>query len=404
MDASSKEYTALATPDGAAYEFNVMPLAISGILPSCTLMTSSSTPGTCQNISGTSTRCWNDCSSTDSASTWRSATLLAPNWITWGTSSPRKATNPRRAKSTPSRPLPLRRPGSPSSAHAAFNALKTVASKPLFLYRPDLGKPFVLQTDASSIGAAGVLFQKEEGQRRIVSYSSLRFNKTEQRYHIKQQECLAVIWAIKRYHPYLEDRPFLLRTDSKALSWLDGFRETKSKLMRWSLLLQEFQYTVEHVPGKDNQLPDALSRNPEDNTTPPALGEADRLVPRSNATTPEKQPAARPDVPSPGARTSSPCHPGCSTKRSPGPEHHTATTSWHPGSGFQLQQWVRTPQERPAPPHRRTKDSSTPGSPPATRTARTTASPYQGQLNPWFSTNTTMTALQATPRSRKQAG
>ncbi|KAK9717205.1 RNase H-like domain found in reverse transcriptase [Popillia japonica] len=37
------------------------------------------------------------------------------------------------------------------SAHAAFDALKTVASKPLFLYRPDLGKPFVLQTDASSI-------------------------------------------------------------------------------------------------------------------------------------------------------------------------------------------------------------------------------------------------------------
>ncbi|KAK9685417.1 Integrase core domain [Popillia japonica] len=60
--------------------------------------------------------------------------------------------------------------------------------------------------------------------------------------------------------------------------------------MRWSLLLQEFQYTVEHVSGKDNQLPDALSRNPEDNTTPPSLGEADRLVPRSNATTPEKQP------------------------------------------------------------------------------------------------------------------
>ncbi|KAK9730862.1 RNase H-like domain found in reverse transcriptase [Popillia japonica] len=176
------------------------------------------------------------------------------------------------------------------SANAAFDALKTAASKPLFLYRPDLGKPFVLQTDASSIGAAAVLYQEEEGHRRIVSYSSLRFNKTEQRYHINEQECVAVIWAIRRYRPYLEDRPFLLRTDSKALSWLDGFRETKSKLMRWSLLLQEFQYTIEHVPGKDNQLPDALSRNPEDDTTPPALREADRLVPRSNTTTPERHP------------------------------------------------------------------------------------------------------------------
>ncbi|KAK9686724.1 RNase H-like domain found in reverse transcriptase [Popillia japonica] len=109
------------------------------------------------------------------------------------------------------------------SAHAAFDALKTVASKPLVLYRPDLGKPFVLQTDASSIGAAAVLYQEEEGQRRNVSYSSLRFNKTEQRYHINEQECLAVIWAIKRYRPYLEDRPFLLPTDSPILArWLPG--------------------------------------------------------------------------------------------------------------------------------------------------------------------------------------
>ncbi|KAK9703797.1 RNase H-like domain found in reverse transcriptase [Popillia japonica] len=101
---------------------------------------------------------------------------------------------------------------------------------------------------------------------------------------------LAVVWAIKHYRPYLEDRPFTLRTDSKALTWLqqfrearsklmrwslllqefqysEQFREARSKLMRWSLLLQEFQYSVEHIPGRENQLPDALSQNPRSDLT-----------------------------------------------------------------------------------------------------------------------------------------
>lgn len=81
-------------------------------------------------------------------------------------------------------------------AGKAFEAVKSAAAQPLFLHRPDPDKPFILQTDASAIGAAAVLYQEENGQRNVVNYASLRFNPTEQRYHINEQECLAVVWGI----------------------------------------------------------------------------------------------------------------------------------------------------------------------------------------------------------------
>ncbi|KAK9680444.1 RNase H-like domain found in reverse transcriptase [Popillia japonica] len=83
-------------------------------------------------------------------------------------------------------------------AEKAFSAIKEIASKPLFLHRPHPQYPYILQTDASAIGGAAVLYQEVQGERRIVSYASVRFNRTEQRYHINEQECLAVVWAIKR--------------------------------------------------------------------------------------------------------------------------------------------------------------------------------------------------------------
>jgi hypothetical protein len=64
----------------------------------------------------------------------------------------------------------------------------------------------------------------------------------------------------------LEDRPFTLRTDNAALSWLYKFRDEKGKLARWAMLLRGFQFTVEHVPGETNKLPDALSRFPGGST------------------------------------------------------------------------------------------------------------------------------------------
>ena len=87
--------------------------------------------------------------------------------------------------------------------------------------------------------------QKKEGaekRKRVISYASANFTSIESNYHCNEQECLAVIWAIKRYRPYLEDSHFTIRTDSTALTWLRQVKDSRSKLVRWACLFDELSF------------------------------------------------------------------------------------------------------------------------------------------------------------------
>jgi hypothetical protein len=164
----------------------------------------------------------------------------------------------------------------------AFDNLKAAIDKPLMLHRPNPELNFILQTDASGVGIAAVLYQEQQHTRRIISYASARLNEAQRRYHINEQECLAIVWAVKKYRPYLEEGPFVLRTDNKALLWLNTAKESNAKLTRWALHLQEFSFTVEHCPGKENELPDLLSRQPDENVVDTEDEDDERmLVPKT---------------------------------------------------------------------------------------------------------------------------
>ncbi|KAJ3641849.1 hypothetical protein Zmor_028321 [Zophobas morio] len=123
--------------------------------------------------------------------------------------------------------------------------------------------PDLTPHDNSYYKRTAVLYQVVE-ERKVIAYASSRFNKREQKYHCNEQECLAVVWATRKYRPYLEDRKFLLRTDNKALTWLSSIQDKRAKLTRWALELQALNFDVEHVPGKNSELPDYLSRHSED--------------------------------------------------------------------------------------------------------------------------------------------
>lgn len=83
-------------------------------------------------------------------------------------------------------------------------------------------------------------------------------------YHVNEIEMMATVWGIKRCRSYREGKKFILRTDSKAVTWFNKFKESKSKLVRWAILLQEFNFVIEHVPGRHDDLPDAMSHSPVD--------------------------------------------------------------------------------------------------------------------------------------------
>ncbi|XP_063218582.1 uncharacterized protein LOC134528843 [Bacillus rossius redtenbacheri] len=68
-------------------------------------------------------------------------------------------------------------------------------------------RPIFVQTDASQEGMCAVLYQVDgDGVRRVNKYASAKFGPTERRYHVNEQECLAVVWALQRYQHHLEGR------------------------------------------------------------------------------------------------------------------------------------------------------------------------------------------------------
>jgi hypothetical protein len=85
-------------------------------------------------------------------------------------------------------------------------------------------------------------------------------NKAEKNYPITDQECLAVIWAVKHYQHYLGLKPFTLVTDHSALKWLQTSKLPKGRRARWVMELQQYEFEIKHRPGKHNANADALSR------------------------------------------------------------------------------------------------------------------------------------------------
>jgi len=119
-----------------------------------------------------------------------------------------------------------------------------------------------LYTDASQIGLGAVLLQMSgDGKEHVVAYTSRSPSPVEKNYGITEQECLAIIWAVKYFRHYIFGSKFTIVTDHSALQWL---LNTKSKaienkrILRWRLTLQEYDYEVKHRKGKHHDNADVL--------------------------------------------------------------------------------------------------------------------------------------------------
>lgn len=142
----------------------------------------------------------------------------------------------------------------------AFKMLKSsLTSEPLLVY-PDFSKPFVLSTDASSISLGAILANNIYGNEHPISYASRQVSKSERSYSATELELLAVIWAVKYFRCYLTGVHFTLVTDHSAIKWLLSLTDSTSRLTRWALKLQQYNFTVVHKPGKAHSNVDALSR------------------------------------------------------------------------------------------------------------------------------------------------
>ncbi|KAH0808186.1 hypothetical protein GEV33_014604 [Tenebrio molitor] len=120
-----------------------------------------------------------------------------------------------------------------------------------------------VHTDASSVGLAAVLLQKQEdGSLRPISYYSRKTTPEEAGYHSYELECLAIVVALEKYRVYLLGIPFVIKTDCNSLKLLANKKELNPRIGRWFVKLSEFNYTLEYHKAQSNQVADSLSRNP----------------------------------------------------------------------------------------------------------------------------------------------
>ena len=149
----------------------------------------------------------------------------------------------------------------------AFDKLKLAVNDDSLIcpFRPELR--IRLECDASDEGVGVVLSQEQlDGGWKPVRFASKKLMNYQKNWITIEKECYAVVWAVAYFRHYLESVEFEVITDNYALKWLQTSLGQKNsispRLRRWIMELSLYNFIITHRSGKENGLPDALSRNP----------------------------------------------------------------------------------------------------------------------------------------------
>ncbi|GJR36768.1 reverse transcriptase domain-containing protein [Tanacetum coccineum] len=153
----------------------------------------------------------------------------------------------------------------------AFETLKKKLTEAPILIAPDWDLPFELMYDASDFAIGAVLRQRHEKHFRPIHYASKTMNEAESHHPMTEKKMLAVVYAFKKFWSYLILNKSIVYTDHSSLKYLFAKKDSKARLLRWVLLLQEFKFKVIDTKGAENLVADHLSRleNPYENVLDP---------------------------------------------------------------------------------------------------------------------------------------
>ena len=145
----------------------------------------------------------------------------------------------------------------------SFDKLKAILRSAPVLLAPSFDKEFKLAVDASDVGAGSVLLQEDDNVvDHPVCYFSKKFNKHQRNYSTIEKECLSLILALQHFEVYLASShaPIVVFSDHNPLTFIHKMKNKNQCLLRWSLMLQEHNLDIRHIRGRDNIIPDTLSR------------------------------------------------------------------------------------------------------------------------------------------------
>ena len=151
-----------------------------------------------------------------------------------------------------------------SECSEALEEVKRLLTRDPVLAYPRYGgeDKFIVTTDASDLGFGAVLSQTQDGIERVIGYGSVTLNKAQKNYSTTEKELAALRFGVRHFKPYIYGRKYVVRTDHKALIYLNQMKNIDHRLMRTFEDLQVGDYEVEFIRGRENVCADLLSRDP----------------------------------------------------------------------------------------------------------------------------------------------
>lgn len=147
-----------------------------------------------------------------------------------------------------------------NAQQTAFDEIKQAFEKAEDLFLLQKG----VNIDASTTGLGAKLFQfsdEDPDKHFTIAYASRSLKGAEVNYTITELECLALVWAFKKWHTVLMGHKVRVFTDHRALKFLGTCTQNSDRIARWFEFLQEFELEIIHIPGKSTDVADALSRS-----------------------------------------------------------------------------------------------------------------------------------------------
>ena len=146
------------------------------------------------------------------------------------------------------------------SCQKAFKEIKFILVEAPIMAKQDWNREFEIMCDASDFSMGAVLGQIDEKVFKAIYYASKTFNEAQENYSTTEKEMLSIVFACEKFRPYILGSHVVIHTDHAVIKYLMAKKEAKSRLIRWVLLLQEFDLEIKDKKESDNVIADHLSR------------------------------------------------------------------------------------------------------------------------------------------------